>query len=503
MYLKVNKSNSKRKLESDNCVPDMEVKKMRRVVRKGEVEGVIRAVHEEIGHLMQNSTYEHVRERFYWDTVQRDVRAFVIACEDCRKNHPFKGQRELLQPFTSPNDVLNQWATDLIKPEPQEECECLINSSDRCGDDEAGAWSFASNKELFEKAQANLKTLREEPDVDVKLEIYALFKQATVGDVQGSRPGMMDFAGRAKYDAWAKVKGISQEEAQLKYAKLIDSLVGSQEPSSHSSAPGPMGLKPVDGLDVSVDGKAFKITLNRPKKFNALTLDMYNGIIAALEASNNDKSTSVTVITGTGDFFCSGNDLANFAKAASASKAEVKAMAEEAAQILKRYIQAYIGHEKPLICLINGPALGIAVTVLPLFEYVLATDKCTFHTPFATLGQSPEGASSYTFPLLMGQLKAAEFLVLNKKLTAQQAFERGLVNEVVPHADFARRAAEVVAQHSSLPPESLRINKTLLRSHHKDILTKVNEEECRVICERWQSKECATAIAQFLSRSKK
>ncbi|KIH53349.1 enoyl-CoA hydratase/isomerase family protein [Ancylostoma duodenale] len=264
-----------------------------------------------------------------------------------------------------------------------------------------------------------------------------------------------------------------------------------------------MGLKPVDGLDVSVDGKAFKITLNRPKKFNALTLDMYNGIIAALEASNNDKSTSVTVITGTGDFFCSGNDLANFAKAASASKAEVKAMAEEAAQILKRYIQAYIGHEKPLICLINGPALGIAVTVLPLFEYVLATDKCTFHTPFATLGQSPEGASSYTFPLLMGQLKAAEFLVLNKKLTAQQAFERGLVNEVVPHADFARRAAEVVAQHSSLPPESLRINKTLLRSHHKDILTKVNEEECRVICERWQSKECATAIAQFLSRSKK
>ncbi|RCN25745.1 hypothetical protein ANCCAN_28540, partial [Ancylostoma caninum] len=150
-------------------------------------------------------------------------------------------------------------------------------------------------------------------------------------------------------------------------------------------------------------------------------------------------------------------------------------MAEEAAQILKRYIQAYIDHEKPLICLINGPALGIAVTVLPLFEYVLATDKCTFHTPFATLGQSPEGASSYTFPLLMGQLKAAEFLILNKKLTAQQAFERGLVNEVVPHADFARKAAEVVAQHSSLPPESLRINKMLLRSHHKDILTKVNE----------------------------
>ncbi|CAJ0606143.1 unnamed protein product [Cylicocyclus nassatus] len=362
--------------------------------------------------------------------------------------------------------------------------------------------AFASNKELFEKAQEKLKNLTEDPDVDVKLEIYALYKQATVGDVQGDRPGMMDFAGRAKYDAWAKFKGLEQDDALLKYAKLIDTLSDAEEKTSSSGGSETMGLGRVDGLEVSKDDKAYKITLNRPKKFNALTVDMYRGIIAALEASNKDKSTSVTVITGTGDFFCAGNDLGNFAKAASASKAEVKEMAESAAAVLKQYIQAYIDHEKPLLCLINGPAIGIAVTVLPLFDYVLATDKCTFHTPFATLGQSPEGASSYTFPILMGQLRASEVLTLNKKLTAQQAFDRGLVNEIVPHSEFAKRAAEVVKQHSSLPPESLRINKMLLRSHHKDILTKVNEEECRIICERWQSKECATAIAQFLSRSK-
>ncbi|KAE9415926.1 hypothetical protein Angca_004398 [Angiostrongylus cantonensis] len=362
--------------------------------------------------------------------------------------------------------------------------------------------TFASNQELFEKAQANLKKLAEEPDVDVKLQIYALFKQATIGDVQGSRPGMMDFAGRAKYDAWAKVKGISKVEAQLKYASVVDSLLGEQPPLATSASETPMGLKAADGLDVSVEGKAFKIRLNRPNKFNALTLNMYNGIIEALEASNKDKSTAVTVITGTGDYFCSGNDLSNFAKAASASKEEIKEMAETAADILRRYIQAYIDHEKPLLCLINGPAVGIAVTVLPLFEYVLATDKCTFHTPFSTLGQSPEGASSYTFPILMGQLKAAEFLILNKRLSAQEAFDRGLVNEVIPHHEFETRAATIVKQHSSLPPESLRVNKMLLRSFHKEMLTKVNEAECKAICERWQSKECASAIAAFLSRSK-
>ncbi|KJH47707.1 enoyl-CoA hydratase/isomerase family protein [Dictyocaulus viviparus] len=396
------------------------------------------------------------------------------------------------------------------------------------------ARAFSSREELFEKAQENLKKLPEEPDVDIKLQIYALFKQATIGDVLGSRPGMMDFAGRAKYDAWSKVKGMPKEEAQLKYANLVDSLMSKRSELLNNNEI-PMGLKAVEGLNISVEGKAFKIRLNRPEKFNALTLDMYNGIIEALKASNEDKSTSITVITekfnaltldmyngiiealkasnedkstsitvitGTGNYFCSGNDLANFAKAASAGKEEIKEMAENAAVILKQYIQAYIDHEKPLICLINGPAIGIAVTVLPLFDYVLATDKCTFHTPFSTLGQSPEGASSYTFPILMGQLKAAEFLIFNKKLSAQEAFERGLVNEIVPYEEFETRAAAVVNHHSSLPSESLRINKMLLRSFHKDLLTKVNEIECKTICERWQSKECASAISAFLSRAK-
>ncbi|VDN21362.1 unnamed protein product, partial [Cylicostephanus goldi] len=111
--------------------------------------------------------------------------------------------------------------------------------------------TFASNKELFEKAQTKLKNLTEDPDVDVKLEIYALYKQATIGDVQGDRPGMMDFAGRAKYDAWAKMKGLEQDEALLKYAKLIDTLSDAEEQEKTSSLGGSedMGLGRVDGLE--------------------------------------------------------------------------------------------------------------------------------------------------------------------------------------------------------------------------------------------------------------
>jgi acyl-CoA-binding protein len=76
----------------------------------------------------------------------------------------------------------------------------------------------------FEDAQKRVKELKSAPSNDVLLELYALYKQGTAGDVQGSRPGMMDFKGRAKYDAWAGRKGMSKSDAMEKYVALVDKL---------------------------------------------------------------------------------------------------------------------------------------------------------------------------------------------------------------------------------------------------------------------------------------
>ena len=84
--------------------------------------------------------------------------------------------------------------------------------------------SDAELAQAFESAQTRVKTLKSTPDNETLLELYALFKQASVGDVQGSRPGMMDFKGRAKYDAWAKKKGTSKEAAMKSYVSLVDKL---------------------------------------------------------------------------------------------------------------------------------------------------------------------------------------------------------------------------------------------------------------------------------------
>ncbi len=80
-------------------------------------------------------------------------------------------------------------------------------------------------KALFEQAQKDVTTLAERPDNQTLLQLYALFKQATDGDVQGERPGMMDFINRAKYDAWDKLKGQTSEQAMQGYVDLVKSLL--------------------------------------------------------------------------------------------------------------------------------------------------------------------------------------------------------------------------------------------------------------------------------------
>ena len=81
-----------------------------------------------------------------------------------------------------------------------------------------------SLQEQFDQAMADSKNLPERPDNMTLLKIYALFKQGSAGDAEGSRPGFTDMVGRAKFDAWAALKGTSQEEAQQQYVDLIDEL---------------------------------------------------------------------------------------------------------------------------------------------------------------------------------------------------------------------------------------------------------------------------------------
>ncbi|XP_048448628.1 enoyl-CoA delta isomerase 2-like, partial [Rhincodon typus] len=160
------------------------------------------------------------------------------------------------------------------------------------------------------------------------------------------------------------------------------------------------------------------------------------------------KASKDQIQQGNGDYYCSGNDLSNFTDIGPEG---IEQKSKNSGELLKRYVSHYIDFPKPLIGVINGPAVGVAVTVLGLFDAVYATDKATFHAPFSKLGQSPEGCSSYTFPKIMGTSKANEILLFNKKLTAAQACELGLVTEVFPDSTFQKEVWKKLHAYAKLP----------------------------------------------------
>ncbi|MBP6798721.1 MAG: acyl-CoA-binding protein [Luteimonas sp.] len=81
-------------------------------------------------------------------------------------------------------------------------------------------------KQAFEQAAKDVQTLSERPDNDTLLRLYALYKQGSEGDVSGDKPGFFDFVGTAKYEAWGKLKGMSQDAAQQQYVDLVKKLKG-------------------------------------------------------------------------------------------------------------------------------------------------------------------------------------------------------------------------------------------------------------------------------------
>ncbi|XP_045900993.1 enoyl-CoA delta isomerase 2-like isoform X3 [Micropterus dolomieu] len=222
----------------------------------------------------------------------------------------------------------------------------------------------------FEEAKSKLSALKNDPGNEVKLKIYALFKQ---------------------------------DEARQQYCDLIGSLVAAEGGSSAQVAAQPAGSGTTyETLLVTTEDGITTIKLNRPAKKNAITTEMYSEIMAALQQAAKDDSV-LTVFTGAGDFYSSGNDLSNFTKI---PEGGVEESAKRGGELLSReYVKAYIDFPKPLVAVVNGPAVGIAVTVLGLFDLVYATERATFQTPFSQLGQSAEGCSSYTFPKIMGLAK--------------------------------------------------------------------------------------------------
>ncbi|XP_018402173.1 PREDICTED: enoyl-CoA delta isomerase 2, mitochondrial [Cyphomyrmex costatus] len=241
----------------------------------------------------------------------------------------------------------------------------------------------------------------------------------------------------------------------------------------------------------TVENGILKVVLNKPTRKNALSPQMYKELKMLLNESAENNKVLIFVLTANGDFFSSGNDIGASMESPLVS-----------IDIVKELIDSIITYPKLLIAVVNGPAIGIATTILGIFDIVYASDKAYFQTPFSSLGLVAEGCSSYTFPRLLGYSKAGDMLYLGYKMNAREAKQHGLVSKVYNH-DSLEEVWNYLNKISTLSSQSILATKRLVSRWNKEILLKVNEEEIKELKKLFDSPELMQRLLNFLSRKNK
>jgi enoyl-CoA hydratase/carnithine racemase len=239
------------------------------------------------------------------------------------------------------------------------------------------------------------------------------------------------------------------------------------------------------------DGPVLRLQINRPEKKNALTLDMYVQMTAALEAADRDPAVRVILIHGGADSFTSGNDLQDFVQAPPVGDDSP----------VGKFITAISQARKPLVAAVAGAAVGIGTTMLLHCDFVYAAENTRFQLPFVNLALLPEAGSSLLLPMRVGHLRAAELLMLGEPFAAAKALQCGLVTEVSADAPAALKAAQATAAKlAAKPPAALHLTKLLLKGPHAKQLAAQVADETRYFEEQVRSPEAAEAFHAFFEK---
>jgi 2-(1,2-epoxy-1,2-dihydrophenyl)acetyl-CoA isomerase len=208
-----------------------------------------------------------------------------------------------------------------------------------------------------------------------------------------------------------------------------------------------------DPVLTSRDGAVLTITLNRPDVYNAINREMHAGLAAALDDAA-DPGVRAVVLTGAGRGFCAGQDLREFSELPGG----VGQALEETYHPNVRRIRAL---EKPVIAAINGACAGAGLSLACACDVRIASSDASFVPGFVGIGLVPDAGSTWFIHRLLGFTRAFEWMVSNRRLSADEALIWGLVSEEIPAARFAKRTAELAEWYAALPTRAVAMTKQL------------------------------------------
>ncbi len=175
------------------------------------------------------------------------------------------------------------------------------------------------------------------------------------------------------------------------------------------------------------EGRLLRLTLNRPEAMNAINLQLHDELVEALWFVQGDARSDLLVITGAGRAFSAGGDLDHIARSA-----EQPHLFDHEARMAKRIVYTLLDIDKPVVCRLNGHAVGLGATIALLSDIVFAAEGAKIGDPHVGIGLVAGDGGAVIWAQRIGLARAKEYLFTGELLTAQKAAEIGLVNHCLP-----------------------------------------------------------------------
>ena len=257
------------------------------------------------------------------------------------------------------------------------------------------------------------------------------------------------------------------------------------------------------------DRQILTITLNRPDRLNAFNGEMMEDLISAFNNAGKDDEVRVIVITGSGRGFCAGADLqagaSTFNRDIRNNKGEKPQKGEDLEWLRdgggKTTLSIY-ECPKPIIAAINGPAVGVGVTMTLPMDIRLASEKARFGFVFARRGLVPEAASSWFLPRIVGISKALEWTFSGKVFSAEEALNGGLVRSVHPHESLLEEAYKIAGEIiENTSPVSVSMTRQMLwKMLGADHPMEAHKVDSRAIYELGKGDDAKEGVTSFLEK---
>lgn len=245
-----------------------------------------------------------------------------------------------------------------------------------------------------------------------------------------------------------------------------------------------------------VEGNVAVVTLNRPEVLNALNEETMKELGSAMSECKQDGTVRVVILTGVGDkAFIAGADINEFV---GKSPAMIMGFAELGHNVVR--IMETMG--KPIVAAVNGYALGGGLEISMACDMRFASDKARFGQPEILLGLIPGMGGTQRLSRLVGIGLARELIMSGEQVTAQRAYEIGLVNRVFPAEQLMEETKKFAQRLAGLPPFALRMAKYAINYGYDLALENANSLELQCFSQCWSTEDLKEGVGAFLEKRK-